>query len=67
MTTYLKSVVAGAIAGLAAAVPLAGDGIVLPEWLMIAGAFLAGQQAVYWTPNEPKQGQAQQPQSRKDG
>ena len=55
-----KSLVAGALAGVSAAVPLWGsDGIVGVEWLIVAGAVLAGQQGVYWTPNKDPLGQRQ--------
>ena len=55
-----KSLVAGAIAGIGAAVPLWGsDGIVGVEWLIVAGAVLAGQQGVYWTPNKDPLGHRQ--------
>ena len=48
--TIWKSLVAGAGAAVTAAIPYSSDGINLQEALIIAGAFLATQQATYWTP-----------------
>lgn len=48
---FAKAIVGGLIAGLAALVPLAGDGVSLVDALLTAGALLVGFQAVYWTPN----------------
>ena len=52
-----KSLVAAAIAGIGAAVPLwelEGS-----DWLIVAGAVLAAQQGVYWTPNKDPEGRRQ--------
>jgi hypothetical protein len=49
-TTIWKSLVAGLGAGVTAAIPYSSDGLNLQELLIIAGAFIATQQATYWTP-----------------
>ena len=49
--TFAKAIVGGVIAGLAALIPLAGDGVSLVDGLAAAGALLVGFQAVYWTKN----------------
>lgn len=49
---FAKAIVGGVIAGLAALIPLAADGISLVDTLFTASAVLAGFQVVYWTPNE---------------
>lgn len=46
-----KAFVGGAVAGLAALIPIAGDGVSLVDLLITALAVLAGFQAVYWTKN----------------
>lgn len=46
-----KAFVGGAIAGLAALIPVAGDGVSLVDALITAAAVLVGFQAVYWTKN----------------
>jgi hypothetical protein len=48
---FAKAIVGGAVAALAALVPLAGDGVSLKDALITAVAALAGFQAVYWTKN----------------
>jgi hypothetical protein len=49
-----KSIVAGVIAGAAFLVPVVDDGMEPSEWLGLVVAFLAAQQATYWTPNVRK-------------
>lgn len=51
VSTIAKSIVAGLGAAVTAAIPYSSDGINLQEALIILGAFLATQQATYWTPN----------------
>lgn len=48
---FAKAIVGGAVAGLSALIPLAGDGVSLVDGLVAAVAVLAGFQAVYWTSN----------------
>jgi len=47
----LKAIMGGLTAGIAFAIPVVDDGILLSEYLGIAGAFIAGFNAVYWTRN----------------
>lgn len=60
MKAIAKSLVAGLTAAVAIAVPYASDGINTQEALIILGAFLAAQQATYWTPNTDPEGEHQQ-------
>lgn len=46
-----KAYAAAASAGLAFAIPVAGDGVDLPELLGIAAAALGAFQLTYWTSN----------------
>lgn len=48
---YAKAIVGGLTAGLAALIPLAGDGVSLKDGLIAAAAAVAGFQAVFWTKN----------------
>jgi hypothetical protein len=48
---YLKSIIAGLIAGLSVLAGAAGDGISSQEWITTAVAFLSGLGIVYATPN----------------
>jgi|JI10StandDraft_1071094.scaffolds.fasta_scaffold943590_2 hypothetical protein len=52
MKEQMKAIVAGAVAGLAFAIPVVDDGLVASEILGIALAVLTGHQAVYWTKNK---------------
>lgn len=46
-----KAYAAAASAGLAFAIPVAGDGVQLPELLGVAAASLGAFQLTYWTAN----------------
>jgi len=48
---YAKAIVAGLSVGIAAAVPLVGDGLSLGDVLIIAGAVLAGAFPTWAVPN----------------
>ena len=52
---YSKAIAAGLAAAIAFAIPVVGDGVTLPEWLGIVGAFLGGAGIGYAAPkNQPK-------------
>lgn len=53
----VKALGSGAATAVTAAIAVAGDGVTGVEWLMIAGAFLAGAGFTYVLPaNRPYQG-----------
>jgi hypothetical protein len=65
---YLKSIIAGLIAGQHRQAGAAGDGISSQEWITTAVAFLSGLGLVYVTPNRAPAGHAARPDvSEQDG